>query len=71
MVYRRMLYFYWMPIRVVQAMYTSRSVDMYHVIKRLKMSFACQLYQWFSILYRLTKVIVLVGKMNMFFLENT
>jgi len=48
MVYRRMLYFYWMPNRVVQVLYTSRAVDVYHVIKRLKMSFACQLYQWVS-----------------------
>ena len=46
MVYRRTLYFYWMPNRVVQVMYTSRAVDMYHMIKRLKMSFGCQLYQW-------------------------
>ena len=33
MVYRRMLYFYWMPNRVVQALYTSRAVDVYQTIK--------------------------------------
>jgi hypothetical protein len=48
MVYRKMLYFHWTPGQVYQAMYTAGVVDIYHMVKWVKLSPVCKFYLWVS-----------------------